>query len=75
MSNLGGKALVVHEKEVDLSNIVHNQFLETVGKQMACLEFTFKECSYLKQLYHPYLLVAPVANLDALSSASQRTIT
>lgn len=35
--NLGSEAFVVHEEKVDFPHIVHEELLEAVGQEMACL--------------------------------------
>lgn len=37
MRNLGGVAFVVHQQEVDLTDVVHEELLQAIGKKVASL--------------------------------------
>ena len=37
VGDLGSEAFVVHEEKVNFPGVVDNEFLETVGEEMACL--------------------------------------
>lgn len=47
MGNLSSEALVVHEEKVNLSDIVYEELLETIRKEMACLGSSLEDVSYL----------------------------
>jgi hypothetical protein len=37
VGDLGSEGFVVHEEKVNFPDVVHQEFLETVGEEMACL--------------------------------------
>jgi hypothetical protein len=39
--DLGSKALIVHEENVDFPSVFHEEFLETIGEKMARLEMKY----------------------------------
>lgn len=45
MCDFGGEGLVVHQQEVKLPDVVDNELLEAVGKEVAGLEMGYGQWS------------------------------
>ena len=57
--NLGGKALVVHEEEVDLTDVVDHQLLQAVGEEVAGLIQIYETMSMRMPGYSRTFLLLP----------------
>ena len=61
VGDLCREAFVVHEENVDFSDIVHEELLKTVGKKVTSLMRTFGMANAVR--YNANLLVTSVPNL------------